>query len=127
MPAKFVEHAATNEAALSGLKDLGVKLIVDDFGTGFSSLAYLGRFPVEKLKIAGHFIEGMESGPENAEIIRAVISLAANLGMGVIAEGIEREEQAARLLQMGCRLGQGFLLAPPLTATEAADLVRRLQ
>ena len=120
----FVEYAASNESALGGLRDLGVRLIVDDFGTGFSSLAYLGRFPVEKVKIPGHFVEGMESGPENAEIIRAVVSLASNLGMGVIAEGIEREEQAAMLLRMGCRLGQGYLLAAPLSASEAAAFIR---
>ena len=120
----FVEYAASNESALGGLRDLGVRLIVDDFGTGFSSLAYLGRFPVEKLKIPGHFVECMESRPENAEIIRAVVSLANNLGMGVIAEGIERKPQAAELLRMGCRLGQGYLLAPPLPAAAAAEFIR---
>jgi diguanylate cyclase (GGDEF)-like protein/PAS domain S-box-containing protein len=115
----FIEQAESNRAALAALKDLGVKLVVDDFGTGHSSLSYLSRFPVETLKIAGSFVAGLGNDRGNTEIVRAVLNLSQRLHMQVIAEGIETQAQADMLREMRCGYGQGYLLSQPLKASDA--------
>ena len=119
----FIEQAVSNRESLAALKDLGVRLVVDDFGTGHSSLSYLSRFPVEMLKIAGSFVAGLGIDAGNTEIVRAILNLSQRLHMQVIAEGIETIEQADMLAEMRCAYGQGYLLSQPLNATDAERLL----
>ncbi len=110
-------------AALQQLHDLGVRLSVDDFGTGYSSLAYLQRLPVHEVKIDKSFVIPMSVSPSAAAIVRAIIDLAHNLGLSVVAEGVEDERSRSALTMMGCDSMQGYLLSRPLPA---AQLVRWL-
>jgi diguanylate cyclase (GGDEF)-like protein len=103
-------------ACLTELKALGVLLAVDDFGTGYSSLDYLRRFPIDILKIDKAFIDDLAAG--DAKLARVIIDLGESFDLEVVAEGIEHEEQHRRLLELGCRLGQGFRFARPMPAPE---------
>lgn len=107
-------------AMLSQLKALNVQLGIDDFGTGYSSLSYLHRFPTNTLKVDRSFVSRLESGSEYVEIVRAIVTLAHNLGMDVIAEGVETAQQLAVLRELGCEYAQGYLFAKPVPA-EAAE------
>ena len=108
-------------AVLRKLRELGVKLHMDDFGTGYSSLSYLHQFPLDALKIDRSFVSSQGSaGIANPEIVHSVIALARNLGLEVIAEGIETEEQERQLRALGCTNGQGYRFARPLYAYAAA-------
>jgi EAL domain-containing protein (putative c-di-GMP-specific phosphodiesterase class I) len=102
---------------------LGVGLSIDDFGTGYSSLSSLHSFPITTLKIDGSFVSRMNSGNENTEIIRTIMSLAGNLGMDVIAEGVETLEQVTKLRTLGCEKGQGFFFSRPMPAEDAEKLL----
>jgi diguanylate cyclase (GGDEF)-like protein len=108
--------------ALSRIQGLHVGLKLDDFGTGYSSLSYLGTLHFDSLKIDRSFINRLETDPESGAIIAAILELARTLHMTVVAEGIETEGQAARLLDLGCEVGQGFLFSRPV----AADLAEKL-
>jgi len=107
---------------LHRLKQLGVKLSIDDFGTGYSSLSYLHRLPFDTLKIDRSFVYSVGEDGENSEILQTIISLAKNLKMRVIAEGIETETQLSLLQSLGCDYGQGYLLARPQTR-EAIEIM----
>jgi EAL domain-containing protein (putative c-di-GMP-specific phosphodiesterase class I) len=98
---------------LRKLKALGVKLEIDDFGTGYSSLRYLANYPVDGLKIDRSFVSGMERNLKKCEVTRTIIGLADNLGLEVVAEGIETAEQSTLLRLMGCEYGQGYHLSEP--------------
>ena len=102
------------------LKSLGIKLALDDFGTGYSSLSYLHRFPLDSLKIDRSFVSRMMV---DDEIVRTIITLGRNLGLKVIAEGVETIEQAARLRELGCEFAQGYLFSVPVNAQQATDLL----
>jgi diguanylate cyclase (GGDEF)-like protein len=108
---------------LKGLKALGVRIGIDDFGTGYSSFSRLHRFPLDSLKIDRSFISGMEKEPEKLEIVRTIISLAHNLELDVIAEGVESAEQMRLLAEAGCEFGQGFFFSRPVDARSTEDLV----
>jgi diguanylate cyclase (GGDEF)-like protein/PAS domain S-box-containing protein len=99
---------------LSQLKALGVHIDIDDFGTGYSSLSRLQRFPVDTLKIDRAFVSSMDSDQDTHEIVRVIIDLAHNLGLKVVAEGIENQEQLELLRKLGCELGQGYLFSKPV-------------
>jgi EAL domain-containing protein (putative c-di-GMP-specific phosphodiesterase class I) len=99
---------------LQALRDIGLHVEIDDFGTGYSSLSYLQRFPVESLKIDRSFVEDLDQRSDNAAIVRAIIGLGDSLGLGIIAEGVERRAQVTRLQALGCHLAQGYLFGRPL-------------
>ncbi|HMM80034.1 MAG TPA: EAL domain-containing protein [Pyrinomonadaceae bacterium] len=104
---------------LKDLKRLGVQLSLDDFGTGYSSLSILHKLPFDTIKIDRSFVSGVGPNGEDSEIIQTIISLAKNLRMKVIAEGIETQAQLSVLKHLGCDYGQGYLLAKPMTAAKA--------
>jgi diguanylate cyclase (GGDEF)-like protein/PAS domain S-box-containing protein len=108
---------------LQQLKALGVKLAIDDFGTGYSSLSYLQRFPIDILKIAKPFVEEVGQGADRSALARAIIGLGDTLKLQTIAEGIERAEQRAALIELGCSLGQGHHFWPALPAPAIAELL----
>ena len=108
---------------LQQLRDLGVQLSIDDFGTGYSSLSYLHRFPIDTLKVDKSFVMAMVDNNENIEIVRTIIMLAQNLGMDVIAEGIETKEQLALLRKLKCEKGQGYYFSKPLEKAAAENLL----
>jgi EAL domain-containing protein (putative c-di-GMP-specific phosphodiesterase class I) len=106
-------------ATLSALRSLGARIAIDDFGTGYSSLGYLRRFPMDILKIDRSFVEGLATGnPQDGTPARTVVSLARDLGLDLVAEGIQTAAQRDELWRLGCDLGQGYLYAPPLAAAE---------
>jgi diguanylate cyclase (GGDEF)-like protein len=109
---------------LQELRDLGVRLAVDDFGTGYSSLAYLRRMPVDFLKIDKSFVDGVTGDAHESALARAVVKLAATLGLAAVAEGIERPDQAEVLTALGCRFGQGLWLGPPMPAGKLEQRLR---
>jgi diguanylate cyclase (GGDEF)-like protein/PAS domain S-box-containing protein len=118
-----VDHGDEVMAKLSKLRSLGIQLSIDDFGTGYSSLSYLQRFQYDTLKIDRSFVGAMGIARDSRNIVKTILDLAENLGIGVVAEGIETEEQAIRLRQMDCPLGQGFWFARPLNHLAATDLI----
>lgn len=120
-----MENAEAATQMLTQLRDLGVQLSIDDFGTGYSSLSYLQRFPVTTLKIDRSFIGRMGTGDENSEIVRTIMTLAGNLGMDVVAEGVETEEQLTQLTALKCEYGQGYLFSKPVDAAAAQELLRQ--
>lgn len=105
-------------AALLRLKEIGIALAIDDFGTGFSSLPHLRRFPVDLLKVDRSFIDGLGPDPEDSAIAAAIVSLAHNLEIEAVAEGVETIEQVSELQALGCDAAQGYLFARPMAATE---------
>ncbi|HMJ09095.1 MAG TPA: bifunctional diguanylate cyclase/phosphodiesterase [Pyrinomonadaceae bacterium] len=118
-----MENAEHTINVLNKLKKIGVMLSIDDFGTGYSSLSYLHRLPFDTLKIDRSFVYNVGENGENSEILQTIISLAKNLKMRVIAEGIETESQLAVLQNLGCDYGQGFLLAKPKAKEETEKLL----
>jgi diguanylate cyclase (GGDEF)-like protein len=115
----LMEDTEANAARLEALRALGLRLAIDDFGTGYSSLRYLDLFPIDALKIAKPFVDRLGSGPGAEAIPRAISDLAEDFGLEVIAEGIERPDQAPALVELGCRFGQGNHLGPALPPEEA--------
>ena len=104
---------------------LGVPLCIDDFGTGYSSLSYLGRFPFTILKLDKSFVAGLTGDTGQGRLIKGVINLAHDLGLEVVAEGIELEQERAILTSMGCDYGQGYLFAKPLKLSDAQEFLKR--
>ncbi len=120
----LMEDPERAELALRDLRDIGIRIGVDDFGTGYSSLSHLQRFPVDVLKIDKSFIDPLTSSrPDNSALVIAILGLARSLELEVIAEGIEHEGQLHRLIELGCEMGQGFLMAHPLDRDDARSLV----
>jgi len=109
----LVSHAARAGSVLRRLKSLGVMIAIDDFGVGYASLGYLERFPIDILKIDRSLVDGVASEARKKRVVATVMALAETLDLTVVAEGIERPEDADELIALGCRLGQGFLYARP--------------
>ena len=116
------DHAAD---VLTKLRALGIQLSIDDFGTGFSCLSYLHRFPLQVLKIDRSFISRMETNMESLQIVRTIVVLARSLGMEVIAEGAENADEIARLRELDCNYCQGNYFSPPVPAEELTALLER--
>jgi diguanylate cyclase (GGDEF)-like protein len=111
------------QRSLAELHELGVSLALDDFGTGYSSMVHLKKFPIDTLKIDISFIAGMMHDPEDAAIVESIVSLAHALGLELIAEGVESEEQAERLRALGVGVAQGFRWSPALAPAEIEALL----
>jgi EAL domain-containing protein (putative c-di-GMP-specific phosphodiesterase class I) len=113
---------------LTALRARGIRVSLDDFGTGYSSLSYLSRFPVDLLKVDRSFVRGLGVDPTDTAIVRAVVTLAHNLGLRAVGEGVERTEHLDALRALDCDLAQGFLLGRPQPGPaigELLDLGRR--
>jgi diguanylate cyclase (GGDEF)-like protein len=119
----LLEDSSKSIRALEHLKALGVRLAIDDFGTGYSSLNYLQRMPIDILKIDRSFVDKIDRGGDELAFARAIVELARTLSLRTVAEGIEVEAQAARLGELGCELGQGFLYARAVPADEMTRLL----
>jgi EAL domain-containing protein (putative c-di-GMP-specific phosphodiesterase class I) len=119
----LIDDALGAQQLLRELRDLGLNLALDDFGTGYSSLTYLRAFPINILKIDKSFIHAIGTDREDSAIVAAVIALADNLGLHVVAEGVENEEQFATLVELRCPYLQGYLFSQPIPIDKAADLV----
>lgn len=117
-----IENTEIVTAMLMRLHELGIQLSMDDFGTGYSSLSYLHNFPIDVLKIDRSFISRKEGNSKN-QIVNTIIALAVNMGLKVVAEGVETEEQLEHLKDLECGYGQGFLFSHPMTAQETEELM----
>ncbi|MGQ0675688.1 MAG: putative bifunctional diguanylate cyclase/phosphodiesterase [Rhodospirillales bacterium] len=119
----IMENPELARSILIQLRELGVRLCVDDFGTGYSSLSYLHRFPFHTLKIERSFIARIAERQSEQTLIKTIVELGLALGLEVVAEGVETDEQRRQLLALKCAIGQGYLFAPPVPAESAAGLL----
>jgi diguanylate cyclase (GGDEF)-like protein len=120
-----MDRSETSLGVLQQLRSLGVRIVLDDFGTGYSSLAYLRQLPLDTIKVDRSFVTDLDVRDPNVGIIRAVVSLAHGLGITVVAEGIETDEQARRLRELGCDMGQGYAWAHPAEPIRVGQFVNR--
>jgi EAL domain-containing protein (putative c-di-GMP-specific phosphodiesterase class I) len=118
-----MEYSERAQAVLNDLDLLGVQLSTDDFGTGYSSLSYLQSFPFDRLKIDRSFVDRIGKNKKSDTIVKTILMLGANLGMEVVAEGIETIGQLEFLQDLGCRFGQGYYFSRPVCAAEAERLI----
>ena len=119
----FMVEDAKIEKVFADLKEMNVQIHIDDFGTGYSSLSYINKFPVSALKIDRSFIAKIGAQGEDSEIVKAIVNLADNLKMDVIAEGVEKNEHLSLLKALKCKYVQGYLFSHPLNSKEAAKLL----
>jgi diguanylate cyclase (GGDEF)-like protein/PAS domain S-box-containing protein len=118
-----MENVEDATELLTRLRALGLQISMDDFGTGYSSLSHLRRFPIDTLKIDRSFVTQMSEDGENAEIVRTIVGLAQNLGMDVVAEGVETPDQIVTLKALGCEYGQGYFFSKPLDFQRAEQYI----
>jgi diguanylate cyclase (GGDEF)-like protein/PAS domain S-box-containing protein len=119
----IIQHAESANTRFARLKSLGVQLYLDDFGKGYSSLNYLHRFPMDLLKIDRSFVSRVEEAAGNLAILEAIVTLAHQLGMEVVAEGIQTAGQVKKIRSLGCEYGQGYLFSKPLPSDDIEDLI----
>lgn len=119
-----MQNAEDTIATLHALKEMGIRLSIDDFGTGYSSLGYLKRFPLHTLKVDRSFVKDLTKDPDDEAITHAIIAMANSLGLKVIAEGVETQEQLRFLASHGCDEMQGYLFSPPLSASKITQMLR---
>jgi EAL domain-containing protein (putative c-di-GMP-specific phosphodiesterase class I) len=119
----FFEHAERAIEMLNELRELGIEINIDDSGTGYSNLGYLMKLPISKLKIDRSFVSMIDSQGGNDDIVRAIVTLARNLGLKVIAEGVETEAQLRKLRLLECEGGQGYFFAEPMAYTQLRDFL----
>lgn len=120
----LMHYASMQKDVIHQLRELGIAISIDDFGTGFSSLSRLQRLPIDKLKIDQSFIRHLEQADENVELVRTIITMAHNLGMRCVAEGIEKREQYELLKALGCEMGQGFYFSRPVRPERIEQLLQ---
>jgi diguanylate cyclase (GGDEF)-like protein/PAS domain S-box-containing protein len=121
----IIENIAAATITLKRIKALGIRLSLDDFGTGYSSLSYLHRFPIDTLKIDRSFVSKINL-PKNTEIVRTILTLAGNLGLDVVAEGVETRDQILQLTGMNCEYVQGYLLSKPIDGRAMRELISEI-
>jgi EAL domain-containing protein (putative c-di-GMP-specific phosphodiesterase class I) len=119
----LAQNTAANMQKLLQLREAGVQVFMDDFGTGYSGLSQIAQLPLDALKIDRAFVARMTGSAEHMAIVSAIINLARALGISVVAEGVETEEQAQKLLSLGCGEAQGYLFGRPVPAAEVAGLL----
>ena len=123
----MLSSSATVQDNIARLKALGVQLHIDDFGTGYSSLSYLQHLPTDTLKIDRSFIDRLCLNHEGEELVRTIVAMAHNLGMKVVAEGVETAEQLGLLVALGCEYVQGYYFSKPLEAADAAAFMTQAE
>jgi EAL domain-containing protein (putative c-di-GMP-specific phosphodiesterase class I) len=121
----IVEDTDFIASILQNLRDLGIQVQIDDFGTGYSSLGYLHTLPIETLKVDRTFISQLGQSSNGLEIVRTILALAHSLGMQVIAEGVETEEQLQKLKKLNCEYVQGFYFSEPVDSEKVDKLLRK--
>jgi diguanylate cyclase (GGDEF)-like protein/PAS domain S-box-containing protein len=119
----LIEEAESPLAVLAMLREHDLRLVLDDFGTGYSSLSYLKRFNLDAIKVDRSFVQGLGTDPDDSAIVEAIVKMAQTLGLDVVAEGVETEQQRQQLARLGCRQAQGYLFARPLPALAAGDFL----
>jgi len=120
----LLEDIESVERSLNALRGLGVHLVLDDFGIGFSSLGYLKRLPLSGIKLDRSFVENLADAPDDAAIVRAVTEMASTLGIAVVAEGVETRDQLVATRALGCGFAQGFYFSEAIPAEEVEALLR---
>lgn len=120
----IMENSDIARNILLDLKTHGISLAVDDFGTGYSSLSYLSRIPADSIKIDRSFIQNIDNNDEGVNMVNVILNLAKSLGMTVIAEGIETEQQALKLKELGCHFAQGFLFSRAIKADQIPEMIK---
>lgn len=123
----ILEDVESANAKIVALKALGIRFSMDDFGTGYSSLAYLTRLPLDELKIDKSFVSNLPGNPDDEVITQTIISMGRNLGLKVVAEGVEKEKQRCFLEAHGCHLYQGYLYSPPIPVDAFVTFLRRIE
>ena len=133
LPAKLLDLELTESTMVSNpeetieilyrLKSLGLSVSIDDFGTGYSSLSYLTRFPLDTLKIDRAFVTNLPDDKDSVAIVRGIISMAHNLDLDIVAEGVETDNQVTFLHALGCQIGQGYLFSKPVRAPDFVKLL----
>ena len=125
----IMENVSLATQILNKLKNKNIKLLIDDFGTGYSSLSYLHQFPIDSIKIDRSFVSRLDSDTsgQTCKIVGAIIGLANNLGLEIIAEGIETRTQMQKLKKLQCNKGQGYLFSKPLEGEDATKLLRNFK
>jgi EAL domain-containing protein (putative c-di-GMP-specific phosphodiesterase class I) len=121
-----MENVTRTNEVLAKIQALGVQLQVDDFGIGYSSLGYLSSFSLNALKIDRSFVNSLDNDGTNLKIIQAILMMSRGLGMKVIAEGVETQNQFAQLRELGCEFAQGYLIAMPLPKLDATQLLEKV-
>jgi EAL domain-containing protein (putative c-di-GMP-specific phosphodiesterase class I) len=121
----LVSEGEINNDVIAELSGAGVGLVLDDFGTGYSMLGYLRRMPVQAIKIDQSFVRGLPSDPDSQAIVRSIVAVAQHFKLRIVAEGVERAEQAEFLLEAGCELAQGYYYARPLAANTILSFLQR--
>ena len=122
----IIDNIDRGTLIIEQLKTLGIRFSIDDFGTGYSSLSYLYRLPIDTLKIDRSFINDIDTDRDKFELTRTIVNLACNLGMDMIAEGVETIEQVTRLTELKCEYGQGYFFSKPVTSEEAEALIETI-
>jgi EAL domain-containing protein (putative c-di-GMP-specific phosphodiesterase class I) len=120
-----MEDSSATLQTLKALREAGIEISLDDFGTGYSSMSYLKRLPLNNLKVDQSFVRGLPNDADNLSIVRAIVSLAKNLGFTVTAEGIETFEQALLLKHLACDMLQGYYFSKPVSADDIPALLAR--
>ncbi|MCO4321738.1 putative bifunctional diguanylate cyclase/phosphodiesterase [Aliidiomarina quisquiliarum] len=123
----FIENIKSHTNFMHAVREQGMTLAIDDFGVGYSSLSYLKHFPVNVLKIDRSFVQDLPDDKDDATITQTIINLANSLDIGLVAEGVETEEQVDFLIERGCLIGQGFLFSRPIPSSEMTELLTRYQ
>ena len=121
----FLSDTDTTTRVLSLFKEAGIRTAIDDFGTGYSSLSYLTKFSFQFLKIDRSFVSKMDQSPEDETIVSVIMSMAQQLGMATIAEGVETVGQVEKLKRLGCDLAQGYLYSKPMPMGRITDHFKR--